>query len=389
MLGLGSILGTGVFVSLALATGMAGSSVLLALVIAAALAVGNGLSSARLAAAFPVSGGTYEYAYRVLTPTWGRIAGLTFLVAKTASCGAAALTFVGYLSALTGADLAPWTVKVVAGVGIIVATALVARGLSRTTLVNHGMVAVTLAGLALFVAAAMSGGGWSMTRAWGDARPDWLHVFEASAFIFVAFTGYGRIATLGEEVVHPERTIPRAVVVTLGLTLAVYLAVAWAALGAVGPSGFSAAAVGNGAPLANVARDASGTGAALIVAIASLTALCGVVLNLILGLSRVVLAMSRRGDLPTTLSTLHAERRTPAAAVWAVGLATLACVLVLGVASSWKLSAASVLVYYGITNVSAFNHERAAGRRPIVPVIGAVGCIFLGCFAILSLISYQ
>ena len=148
-MGLGSIVGTGVFVSIGIAAGITGPSVVLAVCVAAFVAAANGLSSAQLAAAHPVSGGTYEYGYAYLNPSLGFSAGWMFLLAKSASAATAALGFSGYLLDLTGVD-ADWLVPgALAAVAAL--TALVLAGIRRSNAVNISIVSVTLLALGAFV----------------------------------------------------------------------------------------------------------------------------------------------------------------------------------------------------------------------------------------------
>ncbi|MDH3307390.1 MAG: APC family permease [Acidimicrobiia bacterium] len=339
--GLGSIIGTGVFVSIAVASGLFGWWVLLATPLAAVVATFNGLSSAQLAAAHPVAGGTYEYGYRLLGPWRGFTAGWLFLAAKSASAATAALGLAGYGLRLVGADsdlIVPVAIVVMA-----VVTAVVARGIRFATAVNVALVSVALVSLAVFVVAAGSGPAGSSVptdHGFGD-------LFAATAFLFVAYTGYGRIATLGEEVRDPRRTIPRAVVVTLIVSAVVYTAVAaagWYATRGVWP-------IAEGAPLAAILDGPAAT----VVEVGAVLAMLGVIVNLVLGLSRVWLAMGRRGDMPAGLSVI--SNGSPTRAVLLSGAVVLAVALVGDVRVTWSFSAFTVLLYYAITNWAALRLE--------------------------------
>lgn len=381
LLGLGSIVGTGVFVSIGVAAGVAGPAVLAAIALAALLATCNGLSSARLAATFPVSGGTYEYGHRTLTPALGFVAGWTFLCAKTASAATAALGCVGY--GLVAAGLAPDAVHVAVRAALALAlalavTGLVAGGIRRSNRVNAAIVSVTLLALGAFVATGLPGllERGAVTAAFtpfvvpGGGRGALPAVLEASALMFVAFTGYGRIATLGEEVHDPGRTIPRAIIVTLIASAALYLLVGATYVAAGGATATSA-------PLAAVAR--SPWVVALLTA-GAITAMIGVLLNLVLGLSRVLLAMARRGDAPRALSHID-PGGSPRGAVLAVGAAIAALTLVGDVRLTWSFSAFTVLVYYAITNLAALRLPQADLRLPrVVPALGLLGCLGLAFF---------
>jgi APA family basic amino acid/polyamine antiporter len=376
LLGLGSIVGTGVFVSIGVAAGVAGPAVLAAIALAAVLATFNGLSSARLAATFPVSGGTYEYGHRTLTPTLGFVAGWTFLCAKTASAATAALGCVGY--GLAAAGVAPDALHPAArpGGAVVIAlcvTALVAGGIRRSNRANAAIVTVTLLALGAFVVTGLPAlFERSLTPFVVPAagRGAWAAVLEATALMFVAFTGYGRIATLGEEVRDPARTIPRAIVVTLVVSAALYLLVGAAYVGGGGAGVTSA-------PLAAVARSRA---VVALLTVGALTAMVGVLLNLVLGLSRVVLAMARRGDAPRALSHID-PHGSPRGAVLVVGGAIAALTLTGDVRLTWSFSAFTVLVYYAVTNLAALRLPAADLRLPrVVPALGLTGCLGLAFF---------
>jgi APA family basic amino acid/polyamine antiporter len=226
LMGLGSILGTGIFVSVGIAAGVAGPSVILAVALGALVATFNGLSSAQLAASHPVSGGTYEYGYRYLNPPLGFTAGWMFLCAKSASAATAALGFAGYV--LTGLGVQGRLPGVLVALAVVVAlTSVVAGGMRRSDRTNAVIVTVTLLTLLAFVVvgapAVLEGGGSRLRPLLPSDGQGVRSLLHATALMFVAYTGYGRIATLGEEIRRPARNIPRAIVFTLLVTMALSL----------------------------------------------------------------------------------------------------------------------------------------------------------------------
>jgi APA family basic amino acid/polyamine antiporter len=195
--------------------------------------------------------------------------------------------------------------------------------------------------------------------------------------MFVAFTGYARIATLGEEVAEPRTTIPKAIVTTLWLSAALYLSVAAVGISGVGAAGLARAAQTEVAPLQVAAQAIGGGSLAAVVTIGAITAMLSVLLNLILGLSRMVLAMGRRGDLPRSLAFISVTG-TPAIAVAIVGLMIAALLIVGDVRVTWSFSAFTVLVYYAVTNLAAL--RLPAEERMFSSVFawgGLAGCLFL------------
>lgn len=364
--GLGAILGTGVFVTVVTATQQHGGTVLIGIALAALAAVCNGLSSAQLAAAFPVSGGTYEYAYRVLNPWLGFTAGWLFLCAKCASAAAAALGAAGYVQLwLPHAAQIP---AVLISVMILFCVGLITlSGIRWANGFNLVLVVVSLSSLAFLVGeVALSQERYEVQVVPSSSLSVW-GTLQAAAIMFVAFTGYGRIATLGEEVQAPRRTIPRAVIVTLILTAGVYLCVALATLRLLSISD-------SAEPPQNLLELASPHVSHLAIVwltVGALAAMLAVENNLILGLSRVVLAMGRRGDLPARLAKLNQQNTSPTTALILVVMSIGLVILISDFKIAWEFSALTVLVYYGITNLCALRLDKS--QRLFPPWVSILG----------------
>jgi APA family basic amino acid/polyamine antiporter len=381
LMGLGSILGTGIFVSIGIAAGVAGPSVVLAVALAAVVATFNGLSSAQLAASHPVSGGTYEYGYRYLNPALGFTAGWMFLVAKSASAATAALGFGGYV--LTALDVQGQLPRVLLGLAVVAfLTAIVAGGMGRSNRTNAIIVSLTLLALLAFVAAgtpdAVARGGGNFVPFFPSDSDGMRGLLHATALMFVAYTGYGRIATLGEEIRDPARSIPRAIVATLVVTMLLYVAVVAVSVGVAGASGLAEATRTAAAPLEVVARGFTVPGIGWLVALAAVTAMTGVLLNLLLGLSRVMLAMGRRGDLPVWVARVDPAHASPRRAVLVTGLLIGGLVLLGDVKTTWSFSAFTVLVYYALTNLAALRLPQEHRRFPRgIALLGLLSCVGL------------
>ena len=373
LLGLGSILGTGVFVSLGLAVGVAGQWAIAALAIAALLATFNALSSAQLAANHPVSGGTYAYGYRYLGPNFGFIAGTAFLLAKSASAAAAAIGLVAYLAHALGFSHLP--TNLLAAIAALLVTTLVATGLRRTNFVNTLLVGLTLTVLVALSLTALQASTIPPSQPWQKLETSSL--FEAAALLFVAFTGYGRIATLGEEVKAPRQTIPRAILATLIVSASLYALVLIAALQTLGPDAMAAATHDQAAPLQAVATAIQSDWLQAILPLAAATAMAGVLLNLVLGLSRVAFAMGRERDLPAKLGLLS-QAGEPVIAIWAVGIFIALLAAFGGLETVWSFSAFTVLIYYAITNLAALKLGPEDRLYPkAISVAGLIACLGL------------
>ncbi len=362
-LGLGSMIGAGVFAALAPAAAAAGTGLVIGLVIAGAVAYCNATSSARLAARYPESGGTYVYGRERLGHFWGYLAGWGFIVGKTASCAAMAFTF--------GAYAAPALARPFAVAAVVALTAVNYFGVRRTTVVTKIIVTLVLATLALVVLARSPAGahpGWVVpTAGYG-----WRGVLEAAGLLFFAFAGYARIATLGEEVQDPARRIRRAIPIALGITLVVYAVVAYAALSSLGPDRLAQSS----APLVAVATAGGHDWAGPIVRIGAAIASLGVLLSLLAGVSRTAFAMADAGDLPRPLASVHPKHRVPHRAELGVGLLVLGVVLVADLRGAIGFSSFCVLVYYAIANASAWTLG-GGGLGRSVAGLGITGCVGL------------
>ena len=378
LLGLGSIIGTGVFVSLGFAANLAGPSMLLSLLFAALLAACNGLSTAQLAAAHPLSGGTYEYAYRFLGPWSGYMAGWFFICAKSASAATAALGFGSYAYQLLGIKhLDAWMLACLATLSV---AGLSIAGMKRSSQGNRLIVGITLLALTIYSASLVT------ELSWANLKPFWevngtpintMGFLQATALLFVAYTGYGRVATLGEEVSQPEKTIPRAVVVTLLTSFIIYAMVALMSLASVGPERYYAYSRHEAAPLELIALALNRPFTAKLVALGAMTAMLGVLLNLTLGLSRVVFAMGRKGDLPTSFGKTN-RSKSPSHAIVFTASVILFIIAFKDPRSSWSLSAMTVLIYYGLTNLSALQLPEKQRLYPrMLAWFGLGGCLGL------------
>lgn len=367
-IGFGAIVGAGIFVVTGIAAGLAGPAFLVGLVIAALAATCNALSSAQLAARYPRAGGTYEYGYQLLGPAAGFAAGWMFLAGKIASAGTVALGLAGYLETILP-GLPP---RLVAAGAIIVFSALNYTGIRRSSAANLVIVAISVGSLLLFFIAGISAFRVDNLRPF--APGGWRPVLEAAALLFFAYTGYARVATLAEEVREPQRTIPRAIMLTIGGAVLLYFAVALVAVGVVGAADLSATA----APLHAAATAIGGGWVAKAVAIGGVTAMLGVILSQLLGLSRMGFAMARRNDLPRWLAVVDPRTGVPGRAVVMIG--AIAAVVAAtgslrGVASA---AAFTILVYYAIANLAALRMVEEDRLYPQwVPAIGLLSCVIL------------
>lgn len=368
VIGLGSMIGAGVFAAFGPAAEAAGSGLLLALVLAAGVAFCNAVASAQLAAQYPTSGGTYVYGRQRLGEWWGFAAGWAFVVGKTGSCAAMALTFAAY--AVHGS---PWAHRAVALAAVAALTAVNLRGITRTAALTRVLVGLSLAALAVIVLAIATGDA-SLDRIGSPFDGGTHGTLQAAALLFFAFAGYARIATLGEEVRDPGRTIPRAIVIAFVVVVALYAIVAVAALAAAGASGLA----GTVAPLETGTAAAGAAWALPFVRVGAAVASLGSLLALIAGVGRTSLAMARNRDLPGVLATVDERRSVPRRAELTIAVAIAVIVVVADVREAIAFSSFGVLLYYAVANAAAFTQTREQRRWPrALNVAGALACVAL------------
>ena len=369
VLGLGSMIGAGVFSAFAPAAAAAGAGLLIGLAIAAVVAYCNATASAQLAAAYPTSGGTYVYGRERLGPWWGFLAGWCFVIGKTASCAAMALTVAAYA-------VPPAWQRPVAVVAVLGLAAVGYRGVTRTARLTRILVVAVLAALAVVVIACLAGGR-ADPAVLTDVRPPSLGVYgvlQSAGLLFFAFAGYARIATMGEEVRDPRRTIPRAITLALAVAVAVYAVVGTSALLVLGPARLAVSA----APLADAVRAAGSPWAVPVVVAGGAAAALGALLALIAGIGRTTLAMARTGDLPRPLAAVHPRYRVPHRAELAVATVVILLVCTVDLRGAIGFSSFGVLLYYLIANLSAFSQPSDQRRYPRwLQIIGVAGCVLL------------
>jgi APA family basic amino acid/polyamine antiporter len=368
IIGLGSMLGAGVFAAFSPAAAVAGSGLLIGLAIAALVAYCNATASAQLAAQYPTSGGTYIYGREQLGSWWGFLAGWGFVVGKIASCAAMALTFAVYLAP------SAWQ-RPVAIAAVIILAAVNYHGITRTAALTKIIVAMVLGTLALVVIASLSdSSSTASVHSWDLLTGGWYGILQSAGLLFFAFAGYARIATLGEEVREPERAIPRAILIALTIVVLIYLVVAVSILIAIGPAGVAATP----APLAAAVQAAGWTWASWLVRLGAAAAALGALLALIAGVSRTTLAMARHDDLPSWLSAVHERHQVPHHADVAVAAGVCVLILVTDLRAAIGFSSFGVLLYYLIANLAAYTQDHDRRRYPrALQIIGILGCATL------------
>ena len=367
VIGLGSMVGAGVFAVWAPAAAAAGGGLFVGLALAALVAYCNATSSAQLAASYPTSGGTYVYGREVLGDWWGFLAGWGFVIGKTASAAAMALTFAAYLLP------AGWWQRPLAALAVIALVAVNYHGVTRTAFLTRVIVAAVLAVLAFVVVTLWLGwapGAWSGHDI-AAAGP--YGVLQSAGLLFFAFAGYARIATMGEEVVEPRRTIPRAILLALGLAVVVYALVGAGVVGVLGTDALASST----APLADAVAATGASGTVWLVRIGGALAALGALLALVAGIGRTSLAMARNGDLPRLLASVHPRHQVPHVAEITLGVVVSALVLVTDLRGVIGFSSFGVLLYYFVANLAALRQVEGRLYPKPLQVLGLVLCALL------------
>jgi len=369
LIGVGSMVGAGIFAAFTPAAAVAGSGLLIGLLIAAGVAFCNATSSAQLAAQYPSSGGTYLYGREQLGAWPGFLAGWGFLIGKTASSAAMALTFAAY--AVPPAWQRP--AAVVAVLGLALANCF---GVTRTAQLTKLIVISVLAILVLAIGLVWTSGAARPVQLPGNGffASGWYGILQSAGLLFFAFAGYARIATLGEEVRRPKRSIPRAIVIALACTAALYGVVAVTLLAVLTPSGVA----GTPAPLLRAVEISGADWALPLLRLGAALAALGALLALLAGLGRTTLAMARERDLPQWLSAVHPRYQVPRRAELVLAAAICLIVVFADVRNAIGFSSFGVLVYYLVANAAAFRQDSVHRRYPkAIQVLGGLACLIL------------
>ena len=365
-LGLSSMIGAGLFYNLAPTSNISSYSSILGLLLAGTLAFANASSSAQLATLYPQTGGTYLYANKILGKLAGNIAGIVFILGKTVSCIAIALTLGNYISPIYGKEI---------GIGLSVLVFVIGyKGITKTAALAKWFVLIVVAILAFFCIAIL------LTPSTNFAIPilegfSIGNLFLSAAIWFFAFTGYSRLATYGEEIKNPEKIIPSSILTGLGVTVLIYLIVNWFALAIVGPG-----VIANSNTPLLVAMDVSIlSDFSFLVVFASSIATASVFLALLPAISRIYVAMSRDGIFPNIFSKIHKINNSAYISELFVLLTVVIGIYTINITNAIKLSAFFILIYYSLTNLSVINLKKDERLYSVlIAYYGLIMCLVLG-----------
>ncbi|MCU0861990.1 MAG: amino acid permease, partial [Methanomassiliicoccales archaeon] len=340
-IGVGAIVGAGIFVVTGVAAGMAGPALLVSLVIGAIISSLTAFSFAELSMRIPKEGGGYEFAHELVTPLGGFVTGWMWLFSNIVSGAAVAIGFAGYLAAFI-----PLPINIIASLACLGITAINLWGVRESTTLNDVLVMFKLGVLGLFVALGIFLVSPSNYQPFAPNGP--MGVLQGAAIIFFAYSGFGRVAMISEEVVDPVRTVPKAILLALITSTVIYILVSGVAVGVVGAPSLS----GSPSPLA-LAAEAVAPWLSKLVGLAALAATLSVLLTTLLGISRVSFAMARNGDMPRLLTKVGSRTRTPVYAIVLFGVIMTLFALSSSILFAAAISNFAALIYYAFVNLSA------------------------------------
>jgi APA family basic amino acid/polyamine antiporter len=367
-LGIGAIIGSGIFIVTGIVAGMAGPAMIISVLIAGVIALFSALSVAELSAYLPEEGGTYAYAKKLISPFAGFIAGWIWVFSNIFVGAAVSLGFAHYFVTLFPAV----PVKGIAVIVCIIFIIINSIGLKESTILNNILVSFKVLILLFFIAFGL--GFFKSTNLTPFTPAGISGILSGAALIFFAYTGFARVTLMAEEVKDPEITIPRSIYLALAISTVLYICVSVIAVGLVGTSALSQ----SGSPLADAIRVAGSPPAVLLISLGAMIATASVLLTTIMGISRILFSMSRKGDLPAFLNRIHPHFNTPHYAIWISGACMIAAILLVDLTLVVAVSTFAMLVFYLIADIAAFRIPSDCQQYPrIVPVIGAVSCVAL------------
>jgi APA family basic amino acid/polyamine antiporter len=373
--GIGAIIGAGIFVVLGVAIGYAGPSIIVSMIIAGLVASFTAFSFAELGSAIPKEGGAYQYSFELLSPSVGFVTGCLWMFAQIVAGAAISLGFAGYFVAIFPA----FPIKLVAVTAAMILTGLNLVGIKQSATVNNVLVIIKIAVLVLFI-----GFGFFQIQPqnFSEFSPNGLSgILQGAGFIFFAYLGFGRIAALGEEVKNPERNLPLAILIALVVSVVIYVLTG---LVATGLQNYQILAQ-SGSPIAEAAKATGNYAVVVAVSFGALVATTSVLLTNLLGLSRVAYAMARNNQLPKSIAKVSARFRTPYITILATGGLLTALAYVLDLREAAALTSLLILCVHLAVNLSAIRIRKKmpnsgkfrAPFHPVLPSLGLVSCIIL------------
>ncbi len=343
IINLGAIIGAGIFVIIGIAAGKAGPAIIISILLSAIIAIFTGLSFSEIASHISKEGGVYEYAKESFRPSAGFIGGTMWTFSNMIAISAVSLSLGSYINSLFKIHIN----LILLGIPVIILFSILnILGIKNSTKTLTILVMVNIVILIIFI---ITGIFYFHASHFTNFYPHGFNgIMEGSALIFFAFTGFSRITTVGDEVKNPEKTIPKAIIISIIISALLYITIAIVAIGLI--------------PYKNLAHSSAPLSAAIgvlhnyyldiIIAIGGITATAGVTLTGILGTSRVLYAMGRDDEIPKKFGHID-KYATPVYSVMLSATISIIFVYFVGFSTIIEASNVSVLIAYSIINISA------------------------------------
>jgi APA family basic amino acid/polyamine antiporter len=373
--GIGAIIGAGIFVVLGIAIGYAGPSIVISIIIAGLVASFTAFSFAELGSAIPKEGGAYAFAFELISPSVGFVVGCVWLFAQIVAGATISLGFAGYFVAI----FPIFPIKTVAVVAALILTGLNLIGIKQSTTVNTILVMIKIAILFLFIGFGIP---HIHPQNFSNFCPNGIFgILQGAGFIFFAYLGFGRISALGEEVKNPEKNLPMAVLIALIVSLVIY---ALTGLTAAGLQDYQILAQ-SGSPIAEAAKATGNFAVVAAVSFGALIATVSVLLTNLLGLSRVSFAMARSGQLPKAIATVSTRFGTPYISILVMGGLLTVLSYALDLKGAAAITSFSLLCVHLTVNLSAIRLRKKMPNStafrvpfyPVIPSLGLLSCLLL------------
>ena len=374
-IGIGAIIGAGIFVVLGIAIGYAGPAIIISMIIAGIVASFTAFSFAELGSAIPKEGGVYEYAHEMISPSVGFIVGCLWVFAQIVAGTAISLGFASYFVAV----FPLFSIKIVAVSIALLLTGLNLVGIKKSATVNNILVLTKIVILCLFIGIGIF---HINSSNYSPFTPNgFFGILQGAAFIFFAYLGFGRIATLGGEVKNPKRTLPLSILFALAICVILYILTG---IVATGLQDYRILAE-SGSPIADAAKVMGNFTLVAIISFGALIATASVLLTNLIGLSRVSFEMARNGQLPKYIAKVHSRFGTPYISILAMGALTAALAFFLDLKQTAAITSFSILSTHVALNYSAIRLRKKipnlktfkAPLYPVIPLLGMVSCIIL------------
>jgi APA family basic amino acid/polyamine antiporter len=373
--GIGAIIGAGIFVVLGIAIGYAGPAIIVSIIIAGVVASFTAFSFAELGSAIPKEGGAYQFAFELISPFAGFLVGCLWLFAQIVAGAAISLGFASYLVAIFPA----LSLKTVAVAIALILTGVNLIGIKQSATVNNILVIIKIAILCLFIVVGIF---QIHPQNFAQFSPNGLFgILQGAGFIFFAYLGFGRIAALGEEVKNPEKNLPLSILIALVVSIVIYF---FAGLTATGLQDYRILAQ-SGSPIADAAKATGNFTLVAAISFGALIAIVGVLLTNLIGLSRVAFAMARNGQLPKSIAKVSSRFGTPYIAVLSMSALLIVIAVALDLQQAVAITSFALLSTHLIVNFSAIRLRKkmpsSAKFRvpfyPLIPVLGLLSCTIL------------